>query len=138
MIREEIRNIKSGKKELRNFGITMGIVLLLLGGFSWWCQKDYYFYFLVPAALFFLVALVIPSILRPINRIWMTTAILMSWVITRVILGLLFYIGITLIGLLARMLGKDFLGLKFDKNVNSYWIKKEKQAFKNINYEKQF
>lgn len=138
MIREEIRNIKSGKKELRKFGITMGIVLMLLGGFSWWREKVFYIYFLVPATVFILVALVTPSFLKPINKIWMTIAILMSWVMTRVILGLLFYIGITPISLLARVLGKDFLGLKFNKNVNSYWIRKEREEFEKSNYERQF
>jgi len=139
MIIEEIKNIKSGKKELRKFGITMGIVLALFGGFSWWREKDYYFYFLIPAAIFIFPALVIPSILKPVNKIWMSLAILMSWVMTRVILGILFYLGITPIGLLARLLGKDFLGLKFNKNTaDSYWLQKEKRKFEKINYEKQF
>lgn len=139
MIREEVRNIKSGKKELRKFGITMGIVLMLLGGFSWWREKDYYFYFLAPASLFFLVALVIPFVLRPINKIWMTIAILMSWIMTRVILSILFYLGITPMGFLARLFGKDFLWLKFDKKItNTYWIPRQRKKSELTDYEKQF
>lgn len=137
MITEEIRNIKSGRRELRKFGLTMGIVLLLLGGFTWWRGKDYYCYFLGTSGVFLFLALVIPSALKPINKMWMTLAILMSWVMTRVILSILFYLGITPMGFLARLFGKDFLGLKFNKQtVKSYWIPKEK--VKDKNYEKQF
>ena len=137
MVKEDIKNIKSGKRELRKFGITMGTVLLLLGGLSWWRGKDYYFCFLGLSTAFIFLALVVPSLLKPINKMWMSLAILMSWVMTRVILSLLFYLGITPMGFLARLLGKDFLGLKFNKHsAKSYWIPKEK--IKDRNYEKQF
>jgi hypothetical protein len=70
---------------------------------------------------------------------WMTLAILMSWVMTRVILSVLFYLGITPMSILARLFGKDFLAIKFDrKDVTSYWIPKEKQVFEKADYEKQF
>ena len=138
MINEEIRNIKSGRNELRKFGITMGIVLGLLGGFTWWRDKDYFYYFFIISALFFFFAFAVPSVLKPVNKAWMTLAILMSWVMTRIILSLLFYLGITPMGFLARLFGKDFLGLKFSRNTaNSYWIQKEKGKDRN-NYEKQF
>jgi len=137
MMLEEIKNIKSGKSELRKFGITMGAVLLLLGGLSLWRGKDYYFYFLWLSGAFIFLALVIPSVLKPINKMWMTLAILMGWVMTRVILSILFYLGITPMGFIARLFGKDFLGLKFNKQTaKSYWIPKEK--VKDQNYEKQF
>ena len=124
MINEEIRNIKSGRKELRKFGLTMGIVLGLLGGFTWWRGKGYFYYFFIISTLFFFFAFAFPSALKLVNKAWMTLAILMSWVMTRVILSLLFYLGITPMGFLARLFGKDFLGLKFNKNTaKSYWIK---------------
>ena len=139
MINEEIRNIKSGRKELRKFGLTMGIVLGLLGGFTWWRDKDYFYYFSIISALFFFFAVAFPSVLKPVNKAWMALAILMSWVMTRVILSLLFYLGITPMGFLARLFGKDFLGLKFNKNtVKSYWIPKERRKFERADYGRQF
>ena len=139
MIHEEIKNIKGGKGELRKFGITMGVVFLLLGGFSWWRGKEYYFYFLCLSGAFIFLALIIPSVLKPINKMWRTLAILMSWVMTRVILSVLFYLGITPMSILARLVGKDFLKIKFErKDVTNYWIKKEKQVFEKADYEKQF
>jgi len=138
MIIEEIRNIKSSKKELRKFGLTMGIVLALFNGFIWWRGKDYYFYFFIPSILFILLGLIVPLILKPFHKVWMSLAVIMSWFMTRVILSILFYLGITPMGLLARLFGKDFLSRKFNKNTsNSYWIPKE--IIKNkSDYERQF
>lgn len=139
MIIEEIKNIKGGRKELRKFGITMGIVFALFAGFSWWRGKDFYIYILILSATFIFSGLTMPSLLRPINKIWMSLAILMSWLMTRVILSILFYLGITPIRLLARLFGKDFLGIKFDKNAaDSYWIPKERRKLEKIDFEKQF
>ena len=138
MIIEEIGNIKSGRSDLRKFGLTMGIVLVLLGGLIWWRGKDYYYYFLGIAATFILIGAAIPFLLKPIHKFWMILAVLMSWFMTRVILSVLFYLGLTPIGFLAKLFGKDFLGLKFSKNTtHSYWIPKEKVKDRN-NYEKQF
>ena len=139
MIIEEIKNIKSGKKELRKFGITMGAVFVVIGGLLWWREKNYYSYFFMLSAAFIFPALIIPSVLKPIHKFWMGLAVLMSWVMTRVILSILFYLGITPISFLARLFGKDFLGLKFNKNnTSSYWIPKERKKFERDSYEKQF
>jgi len=139
MIIEEIKNIKSGKKELRKFGIIMGTVIGVIGGLLFWREKDYYIYFLGVAAAFFLFSFTITFILKPIHKFWMGLAVLMSWGMTRVILSILFYLGITPISFLARLFGKDFLGLKFNKNnTNSYWIPKERKKFERDSYEKQF
>lgn len=139
MIAEEIKNIKSGKGELRKFGITMGVVFLLFGGFSWWRGKDYYVYFFALSAAFIFPGLIIPVLLKPVHKVWMSLAILMSWFMARVILSILFYLGITPIGFLAKVFGKDFLEMKFNKNTSSsYWIPKERRKLEKSDYESQF
>jgi hypothetical protein len=57
---------------------------------------------------------------------------------TRVILSLLFYLIITPIGLFLRILGKDLLGLKEEKNQKSYWNMRNSEKEQKQNYEKQF
>lgn len=139
MITEEIMNIKSGKKELRKFGITMGIVIACIGGFLWWREKEYYFYLLGVATAFLLLGLAIPFLLKPIHKFWMGLAVLMSWVMTRIILGILFYLGITPMSILIRLLRKDFLKLTLNKTTaKTYWIPKEKRETGSIDYEKQY
>ena len=138
MIIEEIKKIKSEKKDLRQFGITMGIVLALLGGLFLWREKDCYFYFLMLSIVFFFIGLALPVLLKPIHKVWMTLAILMGWVVTRVIMITLFYLVVTPIGFLTRLCGKDFLNIKSEKNVNSYWIPRKTIKADKKKYENQF
>ena len=138
MILEEIKSIKESKKDLRKFGFTVGGALILIGGLLFWVGKATYIYFAVPGILLILCGLIVPQILRPLNKAWMTLAILLGWVMTRVILTIFFYIVITPIGLIAKIARKDFLNLKIDKGEKSYWVKREKKSLKQLDYERQF
>ena len=79
-----------------------------------------------------------PAFLKPIHKIWMGFALILGSIMTRVILSVLFYLVITPISLISRLSGKDFLDLKIDKSIVSYWIQREKIIFEKANYEKQF
>ena len=138
MIIEEIKNITSGKSELRKFGITVGTVLGLLGGLFLWREKEYYFYFLIFSAAFLFLGTVVPILLRPIHKVWMIVAVLLGWVMTRMILSVLFYLVVTPIGLLAKLFGKGRLNLAFDKSAESYWRSKDNKRQETSDYEKQF
>ena len=138
MIIEEIKNIKSGEKELRQFGVTLGIILALLGGLFFLRQKDCYFYFLGLSVIFLFLGLVAPLLLKPIQKIWMSLAILIGWFVTRIILIVLFYLLVTPIGILAKILGKNFLDTKFNRNVDSYWIARKSAAVERKSCENQF
>ncbi len=138
MILEEIKNIKETKKELRKFGTTVGTVLILIGGFLFWKQKESFIYFGSLGVILVLTGLIIPTILKPLNKAWMTLAILMGWVMTRVILTILFYIVLTPTAFIAKLFKKNFLDLKIDKSRNTYWEKREKRNFSPEDYEKQF
>lgn len=138
MISEEIKNIKESKKDLRKFGITVGIVLLIIAGIIFWNQGVIYIYFGIAGAFLVLSGIISPGILRPVNKIWMTLAILMGWVMTRVILTTLFYLVLTPISFTAKIFGNKFLAVKIDKDRKSYWEIREKKQVKSAEYERQF
>jgi hypothetical protein len=138
MLIEEIKNIKSDKKELKKFGITIGIVLAILAGFLLWREKDTYKIFMIISAAFILLGLILPTILKPLQKAWMILAVVLGWFMTRVILSILFYLVFTTIGLGGRLLGKKFLDLKMDGSRESYWINREKKPFSKGGYERQF
>ena len=135
---EEIKNIKSKKSDLRNFGITVGIILLIISGFLFWKEKESFQIFLVCGITLFLTSIAIPSVLKPVYWIWMIFATILGWFMTRVILSLLFYVVFTLIGLTLRIFGKQFLELRWDKSKESYWNFRTNEHLKKENYEKQF
>lgn len=141
MLTDDIKKIKSEKKDLRNFGLTVGIFFGLLGGFLWWRGKDYYSIFLAAAAVLVFAGLLISSVLKPLQRAWMTIAVVIGWFMTRVILGILFFLVVTPLGLTAKLFGKAFLDKRFARNDNktdSYWLLKESAAADKERYEKQF
>ena len=138
MILEEIKNIKETKKDLRKFGITVGTVLLIIAGILFWREKDSYLYFGIAGLLLLLTGLAFPAILKLLNKVWMTLAILMGWVMTRVILTILYYLVLTPIRILATLFGKNFLDLTIDKSAKSYWEVRPKREIKPADYERQF
>ena len=135
---EEIKNIKSEKSDLRNFGIIVGIILLIISGFLFWKEKESFQIFLAIGITLFLTAIALPSVLKPVYWIWMIFAIILGWFMTRVILSLLFYVVFTSIGLTLRFFGKQFLELRWDKSKESYWNFRTNEHLQNENYEKQF
>ena len=135
---EEIKNIKSEKSDLRNFGIIVGIILLIISGFLFWKEKESFQIFLAIGITLFFTAIAIPVVLKPVYWIWMIFAIILGWFMTRLILSLLFYVVFTSIGLTLRFFGKQFLELKWDKSKESYWNLRTNEHLQKENYEKQF
>ena len=135
---EEIKNIKSEKSDLRKFGITIGVILLVIAGFLFWKEKESFQILLTFGVTFCILGIAIPFILKPIYWVWMIFAIILGWFMTRVILSLLFYVVFTSIGLTLRLFGKQFLELRWDKSKESYWNFRTNEHLKKENYEKQF
>ncbi len=138
MIVEEIRNIKSGKSELKKFGITIGIVLGLMGMWFLWRGKGGSYALLGSSILFLSLSFIYPLLLKPVQKLWMSLAVLLGWLMTRVILIILFYLVVTPIALLAKLCGKDFLNTKLDRNAKSYWITRKDVTPDKKSYENQF
>jgi len=135
---EEIKNIKSAKNDIRKFGVTIGLFLMILAGYLFWRGRDAFEIVLVSGIALCVLGLAIPTVLKPIYWIWMILAVILGWIMTRVILSLLFYIMITPIGLLSRLSGNRFLDLKWDKSKDTYWNYKDTKQMANEDYERQF
>ncbi|MBI3591344.1 MAG: hypothetical protein HY094_08230 [Candidatus Melainabacteria bacterium] len=138
MIINEIKNIKSSKKELREFEFTLSLAFAVLAGLLFWRGKSCYYYFFVLSILLLSSGLLFPVLLKPIQKIWMTIALILGFVMTRVILFILFYLILSPVALISRLLGKQFLDSKVDKNRNSYWNYRSLSPFVKEDYEKQF
>lgn len=138
MFIEEIKNIKSDKKECRKFGLSVGIVLVILAVILGYFGKDSYVYFGSIGGLLIISGVVAPVLLLPLQKIWMSLAVILGFIMTRVILFVLFYLILTPTGLIARMFGKDFLDLKIKKDQVSYWNIRETKNYEKLDTERQF
>ena len=135
-ILEEIRNIKSGRKELREFGITIGVVLVLLAGIALWRGKASFPYLVICGIVFIVSGLAFPAILKPLQKAWMAFAAVMGFVMSRLILTILFFGILTPIALAMKLFGKDLLDERIVKAEPSYWherpaFEKSKESYKN-------
>jgi cytochrome b subunit of formate dehydrogenase len=138
MLKEEFQLIKEAKKDLRKFGLTLGIALAAISAALFYFEKSSAIYFLIIGVILLLAALFIPQILKPVNRIWMGLAIVLGFVMSRVILTILFYLVLTPLAILARITGKKFIERKYNVSAETYWEKRSVIHKKPIDYERQF
>ena len=135
---EDIKNIQNTKSDFRKFGITIGVFLMVFAGFLFWRGKESYEILLISGLVLCILGLTIPAALKPIYWGWMVFSAILGWIMTRVILSLLFYVVITPIGLFSRSFGNQFLELKWDKSKESYWNTRAPKQQNNDSYESQF
>ena len=135
---EDIKNIKSGKKELREFGVTIGAVLIALGGIAIWRGKGAAIYFVSFGTVFVVLGLYFPAVLKPLQKVWMSAAAVIGFFMSRFILGIIFYLVITPISMIMKMTGKDILDERIDQTKISYWSQRSETDKTKESYEKQF
>jgi len=125
------------KKDLRKFGITIGAALLVIATFVIFKQENSLILLAIPG-LFFLTAAVAPGLLKPVYIVWMKLAFILGWLNTRFLLVILFYLVLTPIGLMIKLLGIDLLERKINKNQKTYWKIKEGPVASSFLYKRQF
>jgi uncharacterized iron-regulated membrane protein len=138
MIHCEIKQLKTGTRELRKFGLLVGGVFALLGVILLLRHRPAAPYFLIAGALLIMPGLIAPRVLKHIYIAWMSLAIVLGFVVSGVVLILFFLLIITPIGWVARCLGNDFLNLKLDRAAASYWMPREHKPKTPAEYERQF
>ncbi len=123
---------------LRKFGITMGIAFLAITLLIFSRHRHSILPTAVISAVFFTLALILPISLKYVYILWMKLALVLSWINTRLILFIIFYLVFTPIGLAMRLFNADSLDRKIEKKRDSYWGMREKKVFNPLDYERQF
>jgi hypothetical protein len=108
----------------RSFGIVFAVVFAVIGLLPLAFAGGLRLWALAVAAAFLLCAFVFPTLLAPLNRLWLRFGLLLHKIVSPVVLWIMFFLVVTPTGLLMRALGKDPLRLKFDRNLASYWIER--------------
>jgi len=129
----------SETREASRFAVILAALLLALAGLSWWRHHQTR---LIACLCASLLVLFCAFLVRPLwmrfFRLWMRFASGLSWVMTRVILSLFFYVFLTPYGMLSRLFRKDPLDLDWRRRKGSYWIDKPAGETARERYEKQF
>lgn len=116
----------NSKSEWRKFGIILGIILAIVATILLIKARGVYIYFYGAGFLSILAGLVVPIVVKPVFILFMYISHVMGWLMTRLILGILFYLVITPMGWLGKLFGQRFLDLKFPAKQESYWLETDK------------
>ena len=107
----------------KNFGIVFFVVFLIIAIYPLIKGHEMRLWSILLSIIFLVLGLLNSKLLSPLNKFWFKFGIFLGNIISPIIMGIIFYLVVTPIGLTMRLLGKDILKLKFH-NDNSYWIKK--------------
>ena len=107
----------------RSFGIVFFIVFLLIALYPLTYSQDIRIWSVIISIIFLVLGLFNSKILTPLNKLWFKFGIFLGKIISPIIMGIIFFLVVTPIGLLMRLLGKDLINLKYNNN-KSYWIEK--------------
>ena len=107
----------------RSFGIVFFIVFLLIALYPLLKSNDLRIWSLIISFVFLTLGLINSKILTPLNRLWFKFGLLLGKFISPLIMGIIFFVVVTPIGIIMRLLKKDLLNLKYNKK-ETYWIKK--------------
>ena len=107
----------------RSFGIVFFVVFLLIGSYPFLKGGDFKIIPILISIIFFILGVINSKILTPLNKFWFKFGLLLGQIISPIVMGVIFFLVVTPIGYLMRLLGKDVLRLK-KTNDSSYWVKK--------------
>ncbi|MBT3358179.1 MAG: hypothetical protein HN403_00955 [Rhodospirillales bacterium] len=108
----------------RSFGVVFSVVFALIGVFPLLGGRAMRVWALGIAGAIFVVAMAVPWVLHPANRLWMRFGQLLHRIVTPVILAFVFVSTVLPTALIMRLMGKDPMRRKFDPQADSYWIRR--------------
>ena len=107
----------------KSFGLVFFIVFLIISLYPLINGQSIRLWSLIISLIFLVLGLLNSKFLAPLNKVWFKFGLILGKIISPIVMGIIFFLVVTPIGLIMRILGKDLLNLKYNKN-KSYWIEK--------------
>ena len=107
----------------RSFGIVFFVIFLIISLYPLLNKDDFRIWSLGVSLIFLFLGLINSNLLTPLNKMWFKLGMTLGKIVSPIIMGVIFFLVVTPIGFIMRIIGKDLLNLKFNKE-ESYWIKK--------------
>ena len=114
------------KSSNRSFGILFFLVFLGFGLWPLTKEMSPNIYLIIISVIFLILGLLNSKLLSPLNNLWIKFGEILGKVIAPIVMAVVYFLILTPISLLVRLFGKDLIGMKFNNNVKSYWIKRKK------------
>ena len=114
------------KSSNKSFGILFFVVFLGLGLWPLTNDNNPNIYLIIISIIFLILGLLNSKLLSPLNSFWIKFGELLGKIIAPVVMAIIYFLILTPISLMVRLFGKDLLGVKFSKQLKTYWIKRKK------------
>ena len=108
----------------KSFGIVFSVVFLIVALYPLINSEDLRIWALVASIIFFFLAFIAPKVLVFPNKLWFKFGLLLGSIVAPIVMAFVYFVTVLPIGLIMRLLGKDLLKQKLDKNAKSYWVKR--------------
>jgi hypothetical protein len=136
-INDEYQKLDRSPRALRRFGLAVGLVILSLGCLLLWRQRGAGWPLISIGAILLLTAGLAPQTLKWIQGPWMIVAFALGWIVTRILLTIVFFLVVTPTGLFQRLFGKRAIEVAFAADTASYWQPRTGRPLP-ADYEKQY
>jgi predicted membrane protein len=111
----------------RSLGLVFFVVFFIISLWPLKSQEDLRLWALILSLIFLLLGILNSRFLTPLNKLWYKFGIFLGSIVSPIVMGIVFFMVVTPIGLIMRFLGKDLLRINKNKIVSTYWINREKQ-----------
>ena len=108
----------------RSFGLVFFVVFLLIAVHPLTNSEEIRIWSIIVSFIFLILGLLKSKFLSPLNILWFKFGVFLGKIVSPIIMGIIFFLVVTPIGLLMRLFGKDVLHLKLKKKKSTYWIEK--------------
>ncbi len=110
----------------RSFGILFFIIFFTISLWPLISQGEIVYWALIASLIFLFLGVLNSKFLTPLNKLWLKFGFFLGVIVSPIVMGIIYFIVLTPIGVLMRFLGKDLLRINKSKFLTTYWIKRDK------------
>ena len=110
----------------RSFGFLFFVVFFVISLWPLKSQGDLRLWAFILSLVFLVLGVLNSKFLTPFNKLWFKFGILLGSIVSPIVMGAVFFIVVTPIGVIMRFAGKDLLRINKNKTISTYWIDRDK------------
>ena len=112
----------------RNFGLVFFVLFLIISLWPLTYGEPIRIWLVIISMVFLILGLMNSKLLTPLNKLWFKFGMILGAIVAPIVMGFIFFLVVTPIGLTMRIMGRDILNKKYDKKKETYWIKRGKSV----------
>ena len=109
----------------RNFGLVFFIIFVIVSLWPLTYEGPIRIWTVIISLVFLILGLMNSKLLTPLNKLWFKFGTILGVIVVPVVMGVVFFLVVTPIGLVMKIMGRDLLNKKYDKKKRTYWIKRD-------------